>query len=106
MTDLALAPPRRDIRIISVVGAAHFTSHFYQVALPPLFPLMRETLGVSYTELGLVMTLLFGVSGFAQVAAGFAVDRFGPQRVLPIGVALFAGAMRGQRQLGSTGESE
>ena len=76
MTDLALAPPRRDIRIISVVGAAHFTSHFYQVALPPLFPLMRETLGVSYTELGLVMTLLFGVSGFAQVAAGFAVDRF------------------------------
>ena len=93
MTDLALAPPRRDIRIISVVGAAHFTSHFYQVALPPLFPLMRETLGVSYTELGLVMTLLFGVSGFAQVAAGFAVDRFGPQRVLPIGVALFAGAI-------------
>ena len=93
MTDLALAPPRRDIRIISVVGAAHFTSHFYQVALPPLFPLMRETLGVSYTELGLVMTVLFGVSGFAQVAAGFAVDRFGPQRVLPVGVALLAGAI-------------
>ena len=93
MTELALAPPSRDVRIISVVGAAHFTSHFYQVALPPLFPLMRETLGVSYTELGLVMTVFFAVSGFAQVAAGFAVDRFGPQIVLPAGVGMLAGAV-------------
>ena len=93
MSDLARDQlPRRDLRIMSVVGAAHFTSHFFQVVLPPLFPLMRESLGVSYTELGLVMTLFFAVSGLAQVAAGFAVDRFGPQYVLPTGVALLSGA--------------
>ncbi len=92
MSDFALDRPRADARVISVIGAAHFTSHFYQVALPPLFPLMRESLGVSYTELGLIMTLMALVSGLAQIAAGFAVDRYGPQIVLPAGMALFAGA--------------
>ena len=52
MTDIALDRPRQDLRIMSVVGAAHFTSHFYQIVLPPLFPLMRADLGVSYAELG------------------------------------------------------
>ena len=92
MTDLTLDIPRRDLRIISVIGAAHFTSHFFQVVLPPLFPLMRETLGVSYTELGLVMTVFFMTSGLSQVGAGFAVDRYGPHVVLPVGMALLAGS--------------
>ena len=89
--DLAVARPRADLRIISVIGAAHFTSHFYQVVLPPLFPLMRDDLGVSYTELGLVLTVMALVSGLAQIVAGFVVDRYGPQIVLPVGMALFAG---------------
>jgi peptidoglycan/LPS O-acetylase OafA/YrhL len=95
MTDLTLDTPRRDLRIISVIGAAHFTSHFFQVVLPPLFPLMRETLGVSYTELGLVMTVFFMTSGLSQVGAGFAVDRYGPHVVLPVGMALLAGSQHG-----------
>ncbi len=92
MSDIALDRPAADIRLISVIGAAHFTSHFFQVVLPPLFPLMRESLGVSWTELGLIMTIMALVSGLAQIAAGFAVDRYGPQIVLPAGMALFAGA--------------
>ena len=27
---------RRDIRAVSLVGAGHFMSHFYQLTLPPL----------------------------------------------------------------------
>ena len=30
-----------DARVIAVVGAVHFTSHFFQLVLPPLFPLLR-----------------------------------------------------------------
>ena len=92
----AVASPtgvRGDVRVISLVGAAHFVSHFFQLALPPLFPLMKDALGVSYTELGLVMAVLYATSGVAQVVAGFLVDRFGPQRVLPVGIALIAGAV-------------
>lgn len=95
MSDIVVATPPTDLRIISVVGAAHFTSHFFQVVLPPLFPLVRESQGVTYTELGLVMTVFFLTSGFAQVAAGFAVDRVGPHIVLPVGMSLIALAFLG-----------
>jgi FSR family fosmidomycin resistance protein-like MFS transporter len=84
-----------DLRVIGVVGAAHFTSHFYQLVLSPLFPAMHATLGLSYGQLGLILTVFFSTSGVGQVAAGFLVDRLGPQIVLPIGVALLAGSMAG-----------
>jgi MFS family permease len=78
---------------MSVVGAAHFTSHFFQLVLPPLFPLMRESLGVTYTELGLLMAVFFAGSGLFQILAGFVVDRVGAHVVLPAGMALLAGSI-------------
>ena len=66
MSDLVLAKPSTDLRIMSVVGGAHFTSHFFQLVLPPLFPLMRESLGVTYTELGLLMAMFFAGSGLFE----------------------------------------
>ena len=48
---------RRDIKVMSLIGLAHGLSHFYQLVLPPLFPLLKDAFGVSYTELGLMMTL-------------------------------------------------
>ncbi len=93
MTDISMDLPRRDARIIGVVCGAHFTSHFFQLVLPPLFPLMQASLGLSFTELGLMVSLFFAASGLAQVGAGFAVDRFGPHVVLPAGVALLSGGV-------------
>lgn len=78
---------RRDIKIIGVVGAAHGGSHFFQLVLPPLFPWLREAFGVSYTELALIMTVFFAVSGLTQAAAGFLVDRIGAAWVLAGGLA-------------------
>ena len=93
MSDLALAKPVTDLRIMSVVGGAHFTSHYFQLVLPPLFPLMRETLGVTYTELGLLMAVFFAGSGLFQIVAGFVVDRIGAHVDLPAGMALLAGSI-------------
>lgn len=101
MTDVTL-PKTGDLRIISVIGAAHFTSHFFQLVLPPLFPLMRESLGVSYTELGLLMAVFFAASGLFQVGAGFVVDRFGAHIVLPAGMALLAGSIMAMGLVPST----
>jgi FSR family fosmidomycin resistance protein-like MFS transporter len=84
---------RRDVRIIGLVGAAHFVSHFFQLALPPLFPLLRDDFGVTYVQLGLLMSLFYAASGIGQTASGFLVDHFGARRVLPSGMALLAFAM-------------
>ncbi|MGL4287892.1 MAG: MFS transporter [Phreatobacter sp.] len=92
MTDQSI-PLRHDAQVMSLISAAHFSSHFFQLVLPPLFPVLKLAFGVSYTELGFVMAVFFAASGLGQVAAGFLVDRFGPQRILPIGIALLAGGM-------------
>ncbi len=47
---------RRDIRVIGVIGVAHGMSHFFQLVLPPLFPLLRAEFDVSYATLGALMS--------------------------------------------------
>jgi MFS family permease len=81
---------RSDTTVIGLIASGHATSHFLQLALPPLFPLMREELGLSYASLGLVMTLFYVVSALLQPVAGFVVDRIGGRGVLLGGVALMA----------------
>jgi MFS family permease len=82
-----------DARLAAIVAAAHFSSHFSHLVLPPLFPFLREAWGVGWAELGLVVTAFFLSSGLCQIAAGFVVDRFGAARVLAAGVALLYGAL-------------
>lgn len=84
---------RRDVRVIGLIGAAHFFSHFFQLVLPPLFPLLKTVFGVSYVALGLTMSVFFAASGIGQTLSGFLVDRVGAHRVLMGGMALFAGSI-------------
>jgi MFS transporter, FSR family, fosmidomycin resistance protein len=81
------------VRVIGLVGAAHFFSHFFQLALPPLFPLLKSVFGVPYVALGLAMSVFYGASGIGQTISGFLVDRVGAPRVLLGGMTLFSLAM-------------
>jgi FSR family fosmidomycin resistance protein-like MFS transporter len=83
-------PFRQDASLIGLIGVAHLVSHFSQLLLPPLFPWLREALGASYAQLGLLMTVFFVVSCVAQTLSGFFVDRFGPRPVLYAGLGLLA----------------
>jgi MFS family permease len=99
MTDFALPAgnpssiPNRDIKVMALISVAHGCSHFFQLVLPPLFPFLREDFSVSYTELGLVMTLFYVTSGVLQTPAGFLVDRIGARNVLIGGLAIFCTAI-------------
>ena len=81
----------RDVRVIGLIGVAHALSHFFQLALPPLFPLLRVEFDVSWTLLGLLVGVFYGASGVTQFVAGFAVDRVGARPVLLGGLGLLAG---------------
>lgn len=80
----------RDIKVMGLVGAAHWASHFFHLVLPAVFLLLHDEFEVSFAALGLLTTLLYGASGLAQTAAGFLVDRFGARRVLLSGLTLLS----------------
>jgi len=81
---------RQDATVISLVGFAHATSHFFHFVMPSLFPWLMREFGLSFTQAGAAMTVFFVVSGIGQAAAGFVVDRVGAFRVLCGGVTLLA----------------
>ena len=73
---------RDDAAVIGLVGVAHASSHFSHLLLPLMVPVFMSTFGLSYSELGFLMTVFFVVSGMGQASAGFVVDRFGARPVL------------------------
>jgi len=79
-----------DIRTSSLIGSAHFASHYYQLTLASLFPFMVPALGASYVSLGLVVTVMYITSGVMQALAGVLVDRVGGAGVLIGGTLLMA----------------
>lgn len=85
-------PLRQDARTIGLVGLAHGSSHFFHMLLPPLFPWLIGEFGYSYSELGLVVSLFFVVSGVGQALSGFLVDRVGARPVMFFALSSFAAA--------------
>ena len=71
-------------RVVGVVSAAHFVSHYYILVLAPLLPFVRADYGVSYTEIGVAFAAFNIVSAALQTPAGFLADWLGA-RVLLIG---------------------
>ncbi len=73
-------------KVIAQICSGHFFSHFYMLLLAPLFPLIHDEFAVSYTELGLAITVFSLTTGLTQVPVGFLVDRFGARWILMAGL--------------------
>ncbi len=84
---------RHDAKVIALISAAHFVSHFHLMLLPPIFGPVREAFGVSYVEIGAALTAYNVVSAVLQTPAGFLVDRIGPRAMLTGGLLLSAAAL-------------
>ena len=80
---------KQDASVMGLVGLAHASSHFSHLMLPVMFPVFIQEFAWSYSELGLMTTVFFVVSGAGQASAGFVVDRLGARPVMWASVAMF-----------------
>jgi FSR family fosmidomycin resistance protein-like MFS transporter len=80
---------KQDATVIGLVGLAHASSHFGHLLLPLLFPVFMQEFGLSYSQLGLLMSVFFVVSGVGQASAGFVVDRLGARPLMYVALGLF-----------------
>jgi MFS family permease len=77
---------KKDVEIISLIGLAHSISHFFHLIIAPLFPWIKVEFGLTYAELGLLMTTFYVVSSVVQSTSGLLVDRYGARPMLFIGI--------------------
>jgi len=92
LTAAAAVPFRQDAKVMSLVGLAHASSHFGHMLLPPLFPVYMQEFGLSFAQVGLLMTVFFVISGIGQAVSGFVVDKLGARPVLFAALFTFLGA--------------
>ncbi len=92
VTDVALkdagGTDDRWLSVLVPVSTAHFVSHFHIMLLPLLIPVLKEGLGVSFTDLGFAITVFSIISALTQAPVGSLVDRFGPKRILMAGLCV------------------
>ncbi len=81
---------KQDATVLGLICAGHFLSHFYFLVLPPLFIFIKVEFGLSYTQLGVLMSILYATAGIFQVPVGVLVDRIGARLVLTTGLLMMA----------------
>ena len=81
------------VKVLGLVSAGHFMSHFYSMTIPPLIPFFHDDLGISYTLIGAILSAKAMTSGLLQLPAGIAVDRYGAKVILSGGLLMCAAGM-------------
>jgi MFS family permease len=76
------------VRLVGLISAGHFMSHFFILVLYPVLPLVASDLGVGFALLGAVLTAYSVANAVCQIPMGFLVDRFGGRLVLSAGLGL------------------
>ncbi|MBT3990735.1 MAG: MFS transporter [Rhodospirillaceae bacterium] len=84
--DAEKAERKKERKVVHLISAAHFFSHFYLLALPPLFLAMKEDLHLTFTELGVIVSV-YAVGSFSgQYPMGVLADKYGPRWILILGM--------------------
>ena len=78
----------RSFRDVWLITTAHGLTHWYVATFYILLPLIGKEIGLSYTEIGLIMTVLHLVSAISNIPGGFLADTVGRKGYL-MAFALF-----------------
>src|SRR3990167_6888509 len=81
-TATASAAAPRSYRDVWLISAGHGLTHWYTATFYLLLPLIGRELGLSYTEIGLIMTIQNLAGAIANVPGGMLVDTVGKKGYL------------------------
>jgi FSR family fosmidomycin resistance protein-like MFS transporter len=84
----AQAAPRHAWRELWLITVGHGLTHWYPATFYLLLPLIGSELGLSYSQIGLIMTCQYLASAVANVPGGVMVDTVGRKGLL-MGISLF-----------------
>jgi FSR family fosmidomycin resistance protein-like MFS transporter len=76
------AAPRRSFQEVWVISFGHALTHWYPATFYLLLPLIGKELGLSYSEIGLVLTCQYLAGAIANIPGGIFVDTVGRNGLL------------------------
>ncbi len=74
--------PEKSFRDVWLITAGHALTHWYPATFFLLLPIIGKELGLSYSQIGLVMTCQYVAGAIANVPGGIVVDTVGRKGVL------------------------
>ena len=76
--------------IVGLLAAALFINYVDRGAVPTAAPLIQDELNLSARQLGVLFSAFFWTYSILQIPVGWVAERYGAQRVLAAGLALWA----------------
>lgn len=73
-------------RILFIIGLCHLLNDSIQSVIPAMFPILEKSMGLSYSQLGMIAFSLNIVSSIMQPVVGMATDKKPFPFALPIGL--------------------
>src|SRR5690606_12207795 len=73
-------------RILFIIGLCHLFNDSIQAVVPAMFPILEKSMGLTFTQLGLIAFSLNIVSSIMQPVIGLYADKKPRPFALPIGL--------------------
>ncbi|MGJ7910481.1 MFS transporter [Neobacillus sp. LXY-1] len=73
-------------KILMIIGLCHLLNDAIQAVVPAMFPILEKTMGLSFTQLGIIAFALNMVSSVMQPIVGIFTDKKPMPFALPIGL--------------------
>jgi FSR family fosmidomycin resistance protein-like MFS transporter len=84
--DTAQAENKTVYPILFIIGIVHLLNDALQSVVPALFPVLQESMGLTFTQLGLIAFALNATSSLIQPVVGIYTDKRPSPYALPIGL--------------------
>jgi sugar phosphate permease len=92
MTDILVSPRIKRIQrtALALLLLSGIVNYIDRATLAVANPLIREDLGLSIVDMGLLLSAFLWAYAFAQLPAGALADRLGPRLMLPMSLGLWS----------------